>query len=161
MKNTKTVATTTTCTAKNFTILDFMNPSYFDLEHSFNDTDRHMYCFVFDINKMGEMSDNQREQAWKAMRLFTSDKIMLGNSTLLFEMEDSEGFDPAKEVNVCVYDLDFNEVTDRYMRWDKNHSYNAGTERFPDQAWGGRKQLYTEWERLGKALRDIMRGEVA
>jgi len=140
-------------TIKSFTILDFMNPTYFNLEQSFHDTDRHIYCFVFDINKMGEMSDEQLEQTWKAMRLFTSDKIMLGNSTLLFEMEDIDGFNPAKEVNVCVYDLDFYEITDRYMRWDKNHP--CINSKCSDQNDEQRRHIYTEWERIGKTLKDI------
>ena len=137
---------------KNFTISTFMNPTYFDLERSFHDTDKHMYCFVFDINRMGEMSDEQREQAWEAMKLFTSNKVMLGNSTLLFEMSDSEGFNPTKEVNVCVYDLDFNEVTDLYTRWDKNHP--CINPRCADQNDEQRKRIYTEWERIGKTLKN-------
>jgi len=143
----------TDCTIKSFTILDFMNPTYFNLERSFHDVGRHMYCFVFDVNKMGEMSDKQREQVWKAMRLFTSNKAMLGNSTLLFEMEDLDGFNPAKEVNICVYDLDFNEITDSYMRWDKNHPLI--TPKCADQNYEQRIQIYTEWERIGKTLKDI------
>ena len=133
------------------TILDFMNTTYFNLERSFHDTDRRMYCFVFDIKKMGNISDEQREQIYETMWMFTSDKIMLGNSTLLFEMEDSNGFNPAKEVNICVYDLDFNEVTDRYMRWDKNHP--CINPKYADQNDELRKQIYTEWERIGKTLK--------
>ena len=145
--------TTTTSTVKNLTILDFMNPTYFNLERSFHDTDRHMYCFVFDINKMGNMSNEQREQILETMWMFTSDKIMLGNSTLLFEMEDSDGFNPTKEVNVCVYDLDFNEVTDRYMRWDKNHP--CINSKCADQNDEQRRHIYTEWDRIGKTLKYI------
>ena len=150
MNRTETVSD---CTTKNLTILDFMNTTYFDLERSFHDMDRHMYCFVFDINKMGTMSDKQREQIFQTMWMFTSDKIMLGNSTLLFEMEDTDGFNPAKEVNIGVYDLDFNEVTDRYMRWDKNHP--CINSKCADQNDEQRKQIYTEWEKIGKTLKDI------
>jgi hypothetical protein len=145
------------CTIENFTVVTFMNPTYFDLEQSYHDIENHKYCFVLDKRKLGVMTEQQKKKAEQVWSLFIPYGYQIKNlngvnNTLLFEMEDTKGFNPAKEVNICFYDLDHNEILTRQMRWNREHPFNAGTEKFPDEAWEGRKQLYTEWERIGQTL---------
>lgn len=145
----------------------FMSPTYFDLKRSYHDKSRKMYCFVVDKQKFNEMNEQQMKDAEQIIKLLVpydcekSLKDLISsvffeaeNLTLLFEMSDAEGFDPTKEVNVCFYDSYNNEILTRQNRWNKNHPYNAGTEQYPDESWKGRKQLYTEWERIGETLFD-------
>ena len=158
-KTTNRTETDNFCTVKNFTVSTFMNPTYFDLKRSYHDKLRNMYCFILDKRRLGKMTEQQKkkvEQIWKWFipHNYPVKNLNSVNNTLLFEMADTEGFDPAKEVNICFYDLDHNEILTRQMRWDKEHLFNAGTERFPNEAWEDRKQLYTEWERIGKTLLD-------
>jgi len=149
--------TTTPCTIENFSVATFMNFTYFDLKKSYHDISRGMYCFIMDKKKLGTMTKKQIKDTMSVLKYFVphgfdAKSLDNFNTTLLFEMSDSEGFNPAKEVNECIYDLDNKKVITRKNRWSKEHPFNAGTEKFPDEAWKNRKQLYTEWERIGKTL---------
>jgi len=159
IKKTETMNRTpiVSCKIKNFTVATLLNPTYFSLEESYYDKSRKMYCFVLSKQKLGIMMDKQIKDFENVFRYFIphdydARKLEGINTTLLFEMADTDGFDPAKEVNICIYDSDNKNILTRQIRWNKNHTYNAGTERFPDEAWESRKLLYTEWERIGKTL---------
>ncbi len=157
MTNTIKAVNPTSCILEPISIATIMNPKCFDLEQSYYDKSRGMYCFVVDKQLFEDMDNEQKRELNVVLEYITPygynpQNLEGKNLTVLCEYEDTEGFNPAKEVNLCFYDLDRHEIITRDMRWDKMHPFSQGTKEFPDSLWESRKQLYTEWERIGKTL---------
>jgi len=156
MTNTLDFINSNPCTVKDFSVVTFMTPAYFNLEKSYHDIAKHMYVFIHDKQKVGILSDKQQQDATNVLGLFIPHgypvKNLNGvNITPYFEMSDCEGFSPAKEVNVGIYNLDNNTILSNQMRWDAQHP--CINPRCADESDDMRIALYTECEAIGKTLK--------
>lgn len=141
---------TSSCTVNNFSTLSFVNPRYFDTEKSYHDRDRQLYCIRIDLSKLGTLTVKQKKSVEHIMQIHSLENLKSMNTTFVFELDDSEGYNPYKEFNICIYSLDDDKIIYRKSEWNLQHHLPIPTENFIDECYDHWKKAYEEIEAFGK-----------